>query len=103
VVVAIGMMARDPDVPDGEKPFPVPLQAVALALVQVSLVDSGYHIEVRDAERVTVGAATLTCAELGEKMTACPKTTSAEMSNVICNIRLYLQRLELELTRTVWR
>lgn len=62
MVVAIGMMARDPDVPDGEKPLPVPLQVAALALVQVSFVDSGYHTEVRDAERVTVGAAWLTCA-----------------------------------------
>jgi hypothetical protein len=61
-VVAIGTITRDPDVPDGEKPFPVPLQAVALALVQVSFVDSGYHIEVRDAERATVGAAALACA-----------------------------------------
>jgi hypothetical protein len=39
VVVAVGVTARDPDVPDGEKPFPVPLHAVALALVQVSVDD----------------------------------------------------------------
>ena len=62
MVVAIGTITRDPDVPDGEKPLPVPLQAVALVLLQVSLVDSGYHIEVRDAERVTVGADWLACA-----------------------------------------
>ena len=103
MVVAIGTTTRDPDVPDGEKPVPVPLQAVALALVQVSVVDSGYHNEIGDAERVTVGPATLTCAELGDKMTACPRTTSAEKSNVIRSIRLYLQQLELDLTRSFWR
>ena len=60
--MAIGAIETDPDAPDGEKPFPVPLQAVALALVQVSVVDSGYHNEVGDAERVTVGAAALAWA-----------------------------------------
>jgi hypothetical protein len=60
VVVAIGTRGRDPDLPDGEKP--VPLQVVALVLVQVSVVDSGYHSEVGDAERVTVGAAALAWA-----------------------------------------
>ncbi len=35
VVVTPGETAIDPDAPDGENPFPVPLQAVALALVQV--------------------------------------------------------------------
>jgi hypothetical protein len=51
------MTTRDPDVPDGEKPFPVPLQALALALVQVSVDDSVYGTEVGEAERVTVGCA----------------------------------------------
>jgi len=107
VVVAIGTRTRDPDVPDGEKPFPVPLQAVALVLVQVSVVDSGYHIEVGDAERVTAAWLTSARAEL----TACPETTSRErrkpslivVNTVILNMRLYLQRLELDLTRSVWR
>jgi hypothetical protein len=31
--------AIDPEMPNGEKPFPVALQAVALALVQVSVDD----------------------------------------------------------------
>jgi hypothetical protein len=39
VVVVFGETARDPEGPDGEKPFPVPLQAVALALVQVRVDD----------------------------------------------------------------
>ncbi len=64
MVVAVGVMTRDPDAPDGEKPFPPPLQSLALALVQVSVVDRGYHNEVGDAERVTVTVedASLACA-----------------------------------------
>ena len=46
----------DPEGLDGEKPFPVPLQAVALALVQASVDDSPFGIEVGDADNVTVGA-----------------------------------------------
>jgi hypothetical protein len=57
VVVAWGETARDPEGPDGEKPFPVPLQEVALALVQASVDDSSFGIEVGDADNVTVGRA----------------------------------------------
>ncbi len=39
VVVALGVTESDPETPDGEKPFPVPLQVVALALVQLSVND----------------------------------------------------------------
>jgi hypothetical protein len=39
VVAVEGDTVSDPETPDGEKPFPVPLQAVALALVQVSVDD----------------------------------------------------------------
>ncbi len=35
VMVALGETARDPETPVGEKPFPAPLEALALALVQV--------------------------------------------------------------------
>ena len=62
--MAIGVRTRDPDAPDGEKPFPVPLQAVALALVQVSVDDSVYGTEVGDAERDTVGAGLVCALEL---------------------------------------
>jgi hypothetical protein len=62
VVVAMGTITTDPDVPDGEKSLPVPLQAVALLLFQVRVVDRGYHIEAGDAERRTVGDAWLGCA-----------------------------------------
>jgi hypothetical protein len=51
----------DPDLPDDEKSFPVPLQAVALVLVQVRVDDRGYHIEAGDAERLTVGDSWLAC------------------------------------------
>jgi hypothetical protein len=56
VVAAVGETEADPDVPDGEKPFPVPLQAVALALDQESVDDRPFGTEVEDAEKVTVGA-----------------------------------------------
>jgi hypothetical protein len=55
VVVVFGETAIDPEGPDGEKPFPVPLQAVALVLVQVSVDDRPFGIEVGAAEKVTVG------------------------------------------------
>ncbi len=55
VVATRGETARDPDVPDGENPFPVPLQAVALALDQASVDDRPLGTEVGDAEKVTVG------------------------------------------------
>ncbi len=54
--MVFGETAIDPEGPDGEKPFPVPLQAVALALVQASVDDKPLGIEVGDAERVTVGS-----------------------------------------------
>jgi hypothetical protein len=38
-VVAVGETGRDPEGPDGEKPCPVPLQALALVLVQESADD----------------------------------------------------------------
>jgi hypothetical protein len=57
VVVALGQTAKDPDAPDGEKPFPVPLHEVALALVQASVDESLLGIEVGDADNVTVGRA----------------------------------------------
>jgi hypothetical protein len=62
VVVMPGATARDPEAPVGEKPFPVPLQAVALALVQTSVDDSPFGIEVGDADNVTAGAAALAWA-----------------------------------------
>jgi hypothetical protein len=55
VVVTPGETARDPEAPDGENPFPVPLQVVALALVHVRVDDRPFGIEVGDAEKVTVG------------------------------------------------
>jgi hypothetical protein len=61
-VVTPGETARDPEGPDGEKPVPVPLQAVALALVQASVDDPPFGIEVGDADNVTVGAAALAWA-----------------------------------------
>jgi hypothetical protein len=59
-VVVEGDTTSDPEGPDGEKPFPVPLQAVAFALVQVSVDDRVFGTEVGDADKVTVGA---TCPE----------------------------------------
>ena len=47
----------DPEGPDGEKPFPVPLQEVALVLVQASVDDLLFGIEVGDADNVAVGGA----------------------------------------------
>ena len=55
--MALGEIAKDPDVPDGEKPFPVPLQEVAWVLVQAIVDDSLRGIEVGDADNVTVGIA----------------------------------------------
>jgi hypothetical protein len=57
VVVTRGETARDPDVPDGEKPFPVPLQEVAWVLVQASVDGRLFGIEIGDADNVTVGRA----------------------------------------------
>jgi hypothetical protein len=57
VVATPGETATDPETPDGEKPFPVPPQEVALALVQASVDDSLRGIEVGDADNVTVGRA----------------------------------------------
>ena len=56
-MVALGETARDPETPDGENPSPVPLQAVALALVQASVDDPLLGIEVGDADNATVGSA----------------------------------------------
>jgi hypothetical protein len=39
VVVVFGETAIDPEAPDGENPFPVPLQLVALELVHVRVDD----------------------------------------------------------------
>jgi hypothetical protein len=39
VVVVFGETPIDPEAPDGEKPFPAPLQAVALALDHASVDD----------------------------------------------------------------
>jgi hypothetical protein len=105
VVVPGGETARDPDVPDGEKPFPVPLQAVALALVQVSVDDSVYGTEVGDAERDTVGA-TVCALEL----TTCAGISNGEKSklSLIVNTDFldmcdHPNWLELDLTEGVRR
>ena len=68
--------------PDGEKPFPVPLQAVALALVQVSVDDSVYGTEVGDAERDTVGAGLVCALELR----VCPAINNGETSKPSLNV-----------------
>jgi hypothetical protein len=78
VVVTPGETTRDPDVRDGEKPFPVPLQEIALALLQISIVDSECHIEIVDAERLTVGAAALAWAV--SRAPICPETNSGQAS-----------------------
>jgi hypothetical protein len=70
-LVTPGETARDPEGPDGEKPFPVPLQEVALALVQASVDDAPFGIEVGDADNVTAG---------GVWPTACPVINSGETS-----------------------
>ena len=88
--MAIGVITRDPDAPDGEKPFPVPRQEVALALVQVSVVDSGCHSEVRDAERVTVGT---TCPEADSG-----KATKPSLSVATNNFRDMCRYRELDMT-----
>jgi hypothetical protein len=69
-VVARGETAMDPEGPDGEKPFPVPLQVVAWVLVHASVDESPFGIEVGDADNVTVGAAALACAP------TCPEVNS---------------------------
>jgi hypothetical protein len=51
----LGERARDPEGLDGEKPFPVPLQAVALVLDQASVDGRPFGTDVGDAEKVTVG------------------------------------------------
>jgi hypothetical protein len=60
VVVVEGDTISDPEGLDGEKPFPVPLQSMAPVLLQVSVNDWPFGIEVADAEKVTVGP---TCPE----------------------------------------
>jgi len=79
VVVTPGERARDPEGPDGEKPYPVPLQAAALALVQASVDDSPFGIEVDDAERVTVGAAALAWLSCAPTLS---KTSSGEANKL---------------------
>jgi hypothetical protein len=59
MVVTWGDTAWDPDSPDGEKP--VPLHALALVLVQLSVDNWPFTIEAGDAASVTVGAAWLAC------------------------------------------
>jgi hypothetical protein len=54
-VVILGETTAEPDGPVGEKPFPVPLQEVALTLVQLSVEDWPLGIEFGDAANVTVG------------------------------------------------
>jgi hypothetical protein len=71
VVVTLGEIAKDPETPDGEKPFPVPLQEVAFALVQAIVDESLRGIEVGDADIVTVGRAWLN---------ACPAISSGDIS-----------------------
>jgi hypothetical protein len=77
VVVTPGDTAIDPEAPDGEKPFPVPLHAVALTLVQVRVDARPFGIEVGDAEKVTVGAAGAACAL---ELTTCPVINNGETS-----------------------
>jgi hypothetical protein len=92
----LGETAKDPDVPDGEKPFPVPLQEVAWVLVQTSVDDSLLGIEVGDADNVTVGRAWLN---------ACPAISSGDISkpspvvvsSVLRNISVPSLNLGLEL------
>jgi Transposase domain (DUF772) len=118
--------------PDAEKP--VPLQVLALVLLHMSVADWPLGIERAKAERTAVGAGGVAaCAtaiasavaggervvigvafdgdlELGDELTACPKTTSGKKSkpSLIVNtvkrtMRLYLKQLELDLTLNVWR
>jgi hypothetical protein len=78
-VVTPGETARDPEGPDGENPFPVPLQEVALALVQASVDDLLCGIEVGDADNVTVGRAWLTACpvfNIGEKTSSTSLTVA---------------------------
>jgi hypothetical protein len=61
VAVTVGETLTEPDVPDAEKP--VPLHAVALALLQVSVEDRPLEIEGAEAERIAVGlGAVAACA-----------------------------------------
>jgi hypothetical protein len=84
VVVATGARTSDPDVPDGEK---FPRQAVALALVQVSVVVSGLHNAVGDAERVTVGAAAVAaCATAIAGGFADCETAPTLCAGTICSV-----------------
>ena len=95
--MAWGETARDPEGPDGEKPFPVPLQEVALALVQVIVDGSPFHIEVGDADSATVGA--------GCELATCPVIDSVEttkpspvvVSSVLLNIISSLALVGLDL------
>ncbi len=64
----------DPEAPAGENPFPVPLQAVALALAQVSVDDWPFGIEAGDADNVTVGR---TCPEADSGQTITPSLIAA--------------------------
>ncbi len=101
-----GETAIDPEAPDGENFFPVPLQAVALALDQVSVDDWPLGIEVGDAEKVTVGAGLVCALEL----TSCPAINNGEASkpSPIADIEFrnmwsFLIELELVLTDRVRR
>jgi hypothetical protein len=92
----------DPEAPDGENPFPVPLQAVALALVQERVDDWPPGMEVGDAEKVTVGAV---CAL---ELTTCPAINNGEASKPspiadieFRNMWCFLNQPELELADCV--
>jgi hypothetical protein len=65
---------------------------------------------VAGGERLVIGVAFDGTLELGDALTPCPETTSAEKSKPslivntdIRNICPYLQRLELDLTHSFWR
>ena len=69
-----GERARDPEGLDGEKPLPVPLQAVALVLDQARVDDRPFGTDVGDAEKVTVGR---TCPEADSGQTITPSLIAA--------------------------
>ena|SRR5579862_5595179 len=92
VVVAVGVMETDPDAPDGEKPFPVPLQELAFALVQVSVVVSGYHSAVGEADNVTVGA-------LGWEWATCPVVNRGKTSKPSL---VFVNRVLRDICRSPW-
>lgn len=86
----MGETDRAPARPDGENFSPVPVQAVALVLVQEIFDDSPFGIELGDAERVTVGAAGVAACAMAipEGLAGCagaPSLRGAAMSRISCS------------------